>query len=117
MPAVPAAATFQHIEETDQIGADIGVRVDKRMADARLGGEMHDMRKAVRSEQTRDRLTIGDVDMLVLETGAHLELGETCFFQARIVIGIEVVETDHPASIGKKPPRHMHADESGGTCD
>ena len=43
-PLVPAA--LQHVEEADEVGVDIGVRVLERVAHAGLGREMHHDRRA-----------------------------------------------------------------------
>ena len=45
--------------------------------------------------------------------GERLELRDPGLLQARIVIGIEVVEADHVVPVRQQAPRDVHADESG----
>ena len=47
MPALYSPATFQNIQESHEVRVCIGVRVDQRVTDARLGRKMHNIRKAV----------------------------------------------------------------------
>ena len=63
MPAAIVAAAFQDVEEAVEIGVDIGVRVDQRMAHAGLRGEMHDVGKAVLGEQRRDGGAVGKIEL------------------------------------------------------
>lgn len=41
MPAGAVAASFQHIEETDEISFDIGMGIGQRVTDPRLGRQMN----------------------------------------------------------------------------
>src|SRR3974390_2404565 len=45
MATVVVTATFQNIAEADEIGIDIGVWIDQRVANARLRREMHNKGK------------------------------------------------------------------------
>ncbi len=47
------AAALQHIKEADEIGICIGIRIDQRMAHARLRREMDHVRKTVIGKQCR----------------------------------------------------------------
>ena len=39
---------------------------------------------------------------------------KSCFFQSRVVIGVEIVETIDDPAVGKKPARQMKANEPSG---
>ncbi len=47
MLAAVMAAAFEDVGEANEIGVDIGERIDQRMAHARLRREMNDTRKAM----------------------------------------------------------------------
>ncbi len=51
MAASMMPATFQHVDETLEIGVDIGMRMVDRIAHAGLCREMHHLCKAVPGEQ------------------------------------------------------------------
>ena len=95
MPAAVVPAAFEHVEEAGQVGVDIGVRIDQRMAHAGLRGEMHDTGEAdaprtappCRSRSARSSLTKA-------KAGQLREFGEPRLLERRIVIGIEVVDAD-----------------------
>ena len=73
MPAAGLAAAFEHIEKPDEIGVRIGVRIDQRVAHARLRGEMHDLRKSMRGEQCRNARAIRKIALLELKGRKALE--------------------------------------------
>ena len=52
-----------------------------------------------------------------LEAGQIGELGEPRLFQFRIVIGVDIVETDDAPSIAQQPARDVEADEAGRAGD
>ena len=118
MPAAVVPAAFEHVEEAGEVGVRIGMRIDQRMAHARLRGEMHDVGKAVRREQIRHRLAVGEVDLLELgKPGTRRARASRACLQCRIVVVIEVVEADHLVPVREQPLRHVHADEAGRTGD
>jgi hypothetical protein len=47
------------------------------------------------------------------ESGECLEFCDAGLFQARIVIGVEIIEAHHLVSVRQLPPRDVHADEAG----
>ena len=117
MAALRMPATFEHVEEAREVGVNVGMRIDQRMTHAGLRGEMHDIGKAMRSEQFRHRPAIGNIDLLELEIGECLELRDPGLLETRIVIGIEVIEADHVVSVRQQPPRNVHADKAGRSGD
>ncbi len=87
------------------------------MAHAGLRREMHDLGKAMRLEQFRHSLAVGNVQLLEPEAGKCLELRNAGRFQPRIVIGVEVVEADDVIAVRQQAPRNVHADEPGRAGD
>ena len=45
------------------------------------------------------------------------EFGQAGFLQLEIIVGIEVVERDHGAAVGKQTPRDVKADETASASD
>src|ERR1700704_831582 len=117
MPAAVVPTAFEQVEEPGEVGVRIGVRIDQGMAYPRLRCEMHDLGKSVRREQVRHRLAIGDIDALEPEIGRCLELRDARLFQARIIVGIEVVDADDVVAVRQQAPCDVHADEPGRTGD
>ena len=117
MPAAVVAAALEDVGEADEIGVDIGVRIDQRMAHARLRREMDDMGKAVTLEQRGHALAVGEIELGELEAVELGELREPRLFQLGIVVVVDVVEADHGLAVLQQPPRHMKPDEPGGTGD
>ena len=76
-------AALQHIEETDQIGVDIGVRVGERMAHARLRREMNHDRESIGLKQGRHAGTVREVELLERKSLVRLQFAEPgAFFNA-----------------------------------
>ena len=55
------SAGFQNVVESDEVALDVGVRVRDGIADASLGGEVHDDGKVVLFEQAVDGGLVGEV--------------------------------------------------------
>ena len=55
------AACFQDVVESDEVALDVGIRVCDGIADACLGGEVHDDGKVVLLEQAVDCCLVGEV--------------------------------------------------------
>ena len=63
MLAPVVAAAFEHIGKAGEIGVDIGVRIDQRMAHAGLRGEMDHVGKTVLLEQRGDAVAVGEIEL------------------------------------------------------
>ncbi len=113
MPALRVPATFEHVEEAREVGVDIGMWIDQRVTYAGLRSQMHDIGKAMGSEQFRHGPPVGNIDLVELEIGECLEFRDPGLLETRIVIGIEVVDAHHVVSVRQQAPRDVHADESG----
>src|SRR3954469_2466273 len=87
------------------------------MAHPGLRREMHDMGEAVLREQRRHADPIGEVEPDETKRWSLRELVEARPLECRIVIGVEIVETDDVAAIGDETARDMEPDESGGARD
>ena len=93
------------------------VRIKERVAHAGLSGEVHDMSETVRREQVRDRGAIGEIALHELEAGVDGKLGEPRLFQRRVVVGVEIVDSDDGAAVGEQALGNMIADEPGDSGD
>src|SRR6185437_16223498 len=114
MAATVVAAALEDIGEANEIGVHIRMRIDQRIAHARLRGEMHDMRKPVLGEQRGNAVAVGKVELDEAEAGMSGKLRETGILQLRIVIGVEVVEADNGAAAFQKSLGDVEADKTGG---
>lgn len=91
------AAGLEHVEEADEVALQVGARVLDGVADARLGGEVHNDVEAVLCEQALDE---GGVAQVAAHEGeAAVCVGLCQHAQARVldsgvVIAVEVVEAD-----------------------
>lgn len=91
------AAGLEHVEETNEVALQVGARVLDGVADARLGGEVHNDVEAVQCEQALDEGGIAQV--AAHEGEAAVCVGPGQHAQARVldagvVVAVKVVETD-----------------------
>ena len=98
MPAAVVAAAFEDIEKPVEIRVGIGVRVDQRMPDARLGGEMDDEWKAVLGEQRRGGGPVRQIQPHELEILGIGKLLQPSLLQLRIVVRRQIVDANHLAA-------------------
>src|SRR5579864_2289557 len=110
-------AALEHVEKTLQIGVDVTLRMLDRVAHAGLGGEMHDLCKAMPRKQRRHRLAIREIGLDKGETALVAEQRKARLFQRWIVIAVEIVEPDHGPPFGQQLPGDVKADETGGPRD
>src|SRR5712691_571174 len=113
MPAARVPAALEHVEEAREVGRGIGMGIDQGMPHPGLRREVDDVGEAVLREQGSHGVTVGNVGLLEPKAGNDIELRDARLLQARVVIGIEVVETDHAIAVRQKAASHVHADESG----
>lgn len=117
MLAAAVPTTFQDVQEADDVGIGVGVRIEQRMADAGLGSEVDDGLETVGGKQFRNRITIGEIVLREKKARVPGELGQPSSFQIRVVIGIEVVERDNRAAVGEQASRDVKADEASRPSD
>ena len=110
-------AAFQDIEEADEIGVRIGMRVDQRMPHPGLRREMDHQREAMRGEQSCGSSAIRQIQPHEFEILGACQLPQPRFLQRRIVIRREVVDADHVAAGLHQMTRDMKSDEAGRAGD
>lgn len=91
------AAGLEHIEESDEVALEVGARVLDGVADARLGGEVHNDVETVLGEQPLDEGGIAQVAANEGEAAFGISLckhAQTRMLDARVVVAVEVVEAD-----------------------
>ena len=74
MFGVSMAATFQYIEEADEIGIGVGMGIGQRVTHARLRREVNHEGKAMCDKQSGHRFAVGNVQLLELEARKCCEL-------------------------------------------
>src|SRR5262249_45118657 len=100
-----------------QIGIDIRKRIDQRIPNASLAGEVNNIGKAAILKQTRNAGAVGEVQFHETESR---EFGETCasrLFERWIVIGIQIVEPDNLVAVAQKALRDVKANKASRACD
>ena len=120
-------AALQHVEEADQVGVNIGARVLDGVAHPGLGGEVHDDRGAELLEHGLQGAEVGDVgphegepaarEALRVGPAPARHLGEhpqAVELDARVVVGVQVVQGHDARALPEEPPAQECAYESGG---
>ena len=114
MPAAVMAAAFQDIQETHEIGLNVGVGILKRVADSRLGRHVKDTLRAHGLKQLRRRPPVRQlkaVKVKACESSKPLQPG---FLQPNIVIIVQVIESHDFVASGQQFQGKVEADKSGG---
>ena len=106
-------AAFEHMTEGVDVVAQVGGRVRQRMANARLRGEMDDMRECAVAKQPGRGFRLGEVHARQREAGQVRKRGHPRFLQCHVVIGIEVVDAGDARALGERRARGVHADKAG----
>lgn len=115
------AAGLEHVEEADEVALQVGARVLDGVANARLGGEVHNDVEAVLCEQALDEGGIAQVAAHEGEAAVCVGFGQHAqarVLDAGVVVAVEVVEPDDGV-IGflDQLLDEERTDEPGGSCD
>lgn len=112
------AAGLEHVEEAHEVALQIGAWVLDGVADACLGGEVHNDVEAVLGEQTLDEGGIAQVAAHEGEAAVCVGLGQHAqarVLDAGVVVAVEVVEADNNViGLIKQLLDEERADEAGG---
>ena len=117
MRRVRMPARFEHVQERDQIGLRVGVRMGDRVAHARLRGEMNDAIESRVPEHGTERGRIGEIEFERGEPGMPPQAFEPGALEADIVVGVKIVDTGDVMPGGQQTFGGVHADEAGGAGD
>ena len=106
-----------HVAVTNQVRLHVGGGIFDAVADARLRSKVDDAVEIVARRHFVQRLGIGEIDLF--EPEAIVEAArqplEPPPLQGRIVIIVEVVDSDDLVTALKQYTRRRRADEPGGT--
>ena len=117
LKAGKGARQFQHHHLAHDIGGDIGVWIDQRVAHAGLGCEMHDAGDAGEvGGQLQHAVTVCDIDLVEIERLVGRQLRQPRLFQPHIIVVVEIVDADHGIAARQQGLGHGRADEAGRAC-
>lgn len=109
-PGVPAA--FKEIDETDQIGVDVGVRINEGITHTSLGGEIDHGIETVLLEQPLNGWPVCEFHIYVAEAVTLGEGRHPGLFQLRVVIVVEIVKPYDLGSCGYQLLTEMGANKT-----
>ena len=102
MPHAMVAAPFKNVPETNKIALDVSGWVLKRVANTRLGRQIHDHLRRFLSEQRHQGLALlkgHGLEPPGLLRSHRLDLSQTCMFQRGVVIAVEIVNTNNTIAL------------------
>src|SRR5690606_15260854 len=103
------------IEMPGDIGLDVSVRVLERVANTRLGAEVHDVLERAIGQASLEPRHVGEIDPAKVEPVAArcaANPGEPVFLQRDRVVAVEVVDPDDAASPSQQADGYRGADEA-----
>src|SRR3954447_6425053 len=104
MPDAVMAATLQNIQEADDIGLGIGVRIFEAVPNAGLGGEVDNAFGPDGPENLLHRRAIRNVSLDEFEFFMRHEPSEAVLLQPHIVIGVQVIDSRYLVTAFKQYP-------------
>ena len=111
-PGMPTA--FEYIDEADEIGIDVGMGIDERIADSGLGGKIDHGVEAIFIKEGGHRLTIGEIDVDMDKARTFSQSGHAMPLQLRIIVVVEVIQPHHLGPTVDEPFCQMCSDKAGG---
>ena len=115
------AAGLEHVEEAYQVALEVGARVLDGVANARLGGEVHNDVETVLGEQALDKGGVAQVAAHEGEAAVCIGLGQHAqarVLNAGVVVAVEVVEAnDRVIGLLEQLLDEECADKTGGASN
>ena len=116
MTDLPGPRQLEHVDLPHEVGADIGLRIDERIANPGLGTQVDDPVETPAGGEIRKRLFVAEIDLFEAEAIAVRagQRGDPCLLQRRIVIIVDVVDAGDFLAAREQGFRYRIADEAGG---
>src|SRR5262245_55352465 len=110
-------ASFEDVQEPDEIAVDVRVRIGERVANAGLRGEMDDAIEAFFAEQPFQAFAI--TEFLAHQAKARMwrKTRKPRLLQRRIVVVIDVVQADDFVAAREQSLAGVISDEPGSAGD
>ena len=110
---VVVSTAFQYVRETDEVGLDVGVRVNERISHPCLRRKMHHALKTFGGEKRLHAGGIGHIHLDEAKIWEAAELRQPGMLEVNVVVVVEVIDTDHFIPSRQQAEGSVHADESG----
>src|SRR5579871_2850164 len=107
------AAALEHVERADHIAVDVAVRMGERVAHTGLSAEMHDALELLALEQIAHALPVREIPAHEAKAPMGMQALETSLLEGRIVVIVEIVETDHLIAALEQAQRGRRANKAG----
>ena len=107
----------QHVHEPHQVAVHVRVRVLQRVAHAGLRGQVHHHLGPLVGEQARHPVAVRQLHPLEAEAVAPLQPRQPRLLEARVVVGVHVVDPQHLVAARQQAFGEVVADEAGGAGD
>ena len=111
------AAALEDVRETDDVRVDVRVRIHERVANAGLGGEVHDPVEPFAREQCGHPIAVGHIDLLEAKPFVWTQPNEARFLERYIVVVAHRIEADDRVAALEEARGGVVADEPGGAGD
>jgi hypothetical protein len=112
MPDPMMPARFQDIDESFDVARHIGLRIDQRVADARLRRQVDDDLELLAGVQLAEPGAIGQIHAHEAKSLNPLELAQARLLQRDIVVVIQIVEANDRPPLLQQPAGQVKTDET-----
>ena len=86
MPDLRVAAAFEHVQEADEVGINVGRGVFNRIPHPCLRGQMHDRTEFAGGEKLAHRPALDDVELVKEESGTCTQALEARLLEPDVVV-------------------------------
>ena len=107
------SAAFQHVQEADEVGIAIGLRVVDRIAHASLGGQVRHGVEAVPCKERRDPFPTSHIQLEKLKPGMGGQPGKPRTLEIDVVIVVEAVDPHDTIAALQQGGSQRGTDEPG----
>ena len=117
LKALGVSAGLQHRQVTGEVRALIGEWVFNRVANPRLGGQVHHATRAGLAHQLTEAGGLGDVQPNHGEVRVSRQAISPRGLQGRVIVVVEDIDPHHPLATGQQPFGYMHSNKAGRAGD
>lgn len=105
--------SLEYLQKAYNVAVNVCMRIDEGISDAGLGCQVHDSADWLFSKQGCHTFAVSQIHFDEPELRERRKLRKPRFFEAHIVILIEIVEAQHMIAALQQPSGHVVPDKAG----
>jgi hypothetical protein len=105
-------AVFENVQVPDNVRFDIGMWIFERISNAGLGSQMYDVSDSLSANALVESVAFREINVAKGKAGEWFELHQPIAFQLRVIVAIQIVDSDDALTALQETPCNVISDEA-----